>query len=517
MDEDHMKTGVLGAAAAWPTPGTRPARRRALARRVRRGHLVAQDNRQAAQTTAGQAVLHTDLYELTMADAALADGTAHLPATFEAFARKLPPGAPYGVVAGIDRAIDEICAWHFDDAQLGYLEGLGAVSPRCLDWLAGFSFSGDIVAYPEGELWVPGSPLVTVTSTFAEGLLVETFLLSALNHGCAIATAAAGMRRAAGPKAKLVEMGSRRSHDAAAVDSAAYAWMAGFDSTSNLGAGALYGAPTAGTSAHAWVLAHEDETEAFVAQLRAQGPGTTLLVDTYDLLGGVRSAVCAANRLGLTGPAAVRIDSGDLTEEVGQVRGLLAELGSPGTKVTVSGDLGQEELARLSALDGAPDAFGVGTKLVSVAPVGAVYKLVAIGAATSPTGQWRPVSKSSTGKATCGGRKSSWRLRDDQGRVWAEAITPEDAPAPNGAQDAKVARDMVKAGRDVRGQTTKAARLAEARSRLGARLAELASATAPLEVVNQSAHGGTISAPPPGAQAAHHVSIVRPAVPGQGR
>src|SRR5690606_23738313 len=247
--------------------------------------------------------LLTDHYELTMLQAALASGAAHRRAVFEVFARRLPGGRRYGVVAGTARVLDALEAFRFDDADLDFLGQV--VDERTLTFLADYRFSGDVYGYREGEAFFPGSPILVVESTFAEAVLLETVILSILNHDCAIAAAASRMVHAAGDR-PLIEMGSRRTHEHAAVAAARAAYLCGFASTSNLMAERRYGIPSAGTAAHAFTLVHDSEKEAFRGQLESLGYGTTLLVDTYDVANAVRTAVeLAGPRLG-----AVRIDSG---------------------------------------------------------------------------------------------------------------------------------------------------------------------------------------------------------------
>ncbi|WP_380169066.1 nicotinate phosphoribosyltransferase [Jannaschia sp. R86511] len=335
--------------------------------------------------------LSTDRYELTMLRAALADGTARRDCVFEVFARRLPEGRRFGMVAGQSRVVAALAGFGFDDDDLSFLDRNDVVDRDTLTWLAGYRFDGDVDGYADGEVHVPGSPLLSVRAPFGVAVLLETLVLSVLNHDCAVAGAAARMVLAAEGR-PLIEMGSRRTHEAAAVDAARAAHVAGFASTSNLAAGARYGVPTAGTSAHAFTLLHDDERSAFAAQVAALGPGTTLLVDTYDIGQGIRTAVEVAGRdLG-----AVRIDSGDLAVHARFARRLLDDLGADRTRVVVSGDLDEHGIARLS---GAPvDALGVGTSVVtgSGAPTaGLVYKLVQV--------DGRAVAKRSSGKATPGG------------------------------------------------------------------------------------------------------------------
>src|SRR5690349_17091283 len=257
--------------------------------------------------------LFTDHYELTMVAAALADGAADRRCTFEVLARRLPDGRRYGVVAGTARRLEALTRFRCGEAELERLAGF--LDPSMIDWLAAYRFAGDVDGYPEGELFFPGSPILSVRGTFADAVVLETLVLSILNHDCAVAAAAARMVSAAAGR-PLIEMGSRRTHEEAAVASARATYLAGFTATSNLEAGRRYGIPTAGTAAHAYVLLHDDELAAFRGQVGCLGTKTTLLVDSYDIRKGIENAIEAA------GPelGAVRIDSGDLGELARQAR-----------------------------------------------------------------------------------------------------------------------------------------------------------------------------------------------------
>ncbi len=370
----------------------------------------------------GPALL-TDRYELTMVAAALADGTADRDCVFEVFARRLPHGRRYGVLAGTGRLLEALPDFRFTDEDLAALREQGLTDPRLLDWLAGFRFSGDVDGYAEGELFFPGSPVLTVRALFAEGVLLETLVLSVLNHDSAIASAAARMVSAACER-PCIEMGSRRTHEEAAVAAARAAHLVGFAATSNLEAGRRYGVPTTGTSAHAFTLLHDDEAAAFRAQVAALGVGTTLLVDTYDVDQGIRTAVeVAGPELG-----AIRLDSGDLPTLAAHARELLDSLGATGTRIIVTSDLDEYAIAGLMA---APvDGYGVGTSLVtgSGAPTaGMVYKLVERDGV--------PVAKKSEGKRSVGGRKSALRRHDADGIAVAEVVSSRPIAPQDGDRD----------------------------------------------------------------------------------
>ena len=345
-----------------------------------------------------------------MLGSALRDGTAQRRCVFEVFARRLPDGRRYGVVAGTARLLDAIADFTFDDEVLELLPRRGVVDDGTAEFLADYRFGGDIDGYPEGELYFPVSPVLTVSGTFAEAVVLETLALSILNHDCAIASAAARMVTAAAGR-PIIEMGSRRTHEQAAVAAARAAYLAGFASTSNLEAARRYGVPTAGTAAHAFTLLHDDERAAFAAQVAALGTGTTLLVDTYDITRGIELAVeVAGPELG-----AIRIDSGDLGVLARHAREQLDSLGATGTRIVVSGDLDEYAIAALAATP--VDAYGAGTAVVtgSGAPTaGMVYKLVEV--------DGRPVAKRSEHKASHGGRKTALRAHKPTGTAIEEIV-----------------------------------------------------------------------------------------------
>jgi nicotinate phosphoribosyltransferase len=370
--------------------------------------------------------LFTDQYELTMLQAALRAGTAERRSVFEAFTRRLPAGRRYGVVAGTGRVLDAVENFRFDSDVLRFLREAAIVDEPTLDWLATYRFRGDIWGYPEGEAYFPGSPVLRVEGTFAECVLLETVILSILNHDSAIAAAASRMRNAAGDR-PLIEMGARRTHELSAVAAARAAYVGGFSSTSDLAAGFRYGIPTVGTSAHAFTLLHDTERDAFTAQVESLGSGTTLLVDTYDVAEAVRTAVeVAGTELG-----AVRIDSGDLLLVAHRVRAQLDELGATRTRIVCTSDLDEYAIASLAA---APvDVYGVGTALVTGSghpTCSMVYKLVARAGSDDPAAPLMPVAKRSvSGKSSIGGRKWAARRVDADGVAEAEVIGTGPVPA----------------------------------------------------------------------------------------
>ncbi|MDF5820308.1 nicotinate phosphoribosyltransferase [Corynebacterium felinum] len=359
--------------------------------------------------------LMTDKYELTMLQSALADGTANRTCTFEVFSRRLPNERRYGVVAGTQRVLEAVQNFIFTEEQIAILDFL---NDETREFLRNYRFSGDIDGYREGELYFPHSPILTVRGTFAECVILETLILSILNADSAIASAAARMVTAADGR-PLVEMGSRRTHEEAAVTASRAAYLAGFTSTSNMEASFRYGIPTAGTAAHAWTLLHinadgtPNEKAAFQSQVDMFGTDTTLLVDTYDITQGVKNAIeVAGTQLG-----AVRIDSGDLGVMTRKVRQQLDELGAHNTRIIVSSDLDEYAIA---GLRGDPvDGFGVGTSVVtgSGAPTASlVYKLVEV--------DGLPVAKRSRNKNSVGGAKKAVRTHRATGTAVEEIVIP---------------------------------------------------------------------------------------------
>ncbi|MDO5865322.1 MULTISPECIES: nicotinate phosphoribosyltransferase [Paenarthrobacter] len=389
--------------------------------------------------------LYTDHYELTMLQAALHSGAAHRRSVFEAFARRLPDGRRYGVVGGTGRLLEGIADFRFGDAELEFLAKNKVVNPETLDYLANYKFSGDIWGYAEGDAYFPNSPILIVESTFAEACILETYILSVLNHDSAIASAASRMTSAAGNR-PCIEMGSRRTQEESATAAARAAVIAGFASTSNLEAGRRYGIKTVGTAAHSFTLLHDTEREAFEAQIAAFGPGTSLLVDTYDVETAVRTAVeLAGDKLG-----AVRLDSGDLVAQAQWVRQLLDDLGNVNTRIVVTSDLDEYAIA---ALQSAPvDSYGVGTSLVtgSGAPTASmVYKLVS---RTNDAGEFISVAKAAKNKTSVGGRKYALRKLNERGKATQEVVGIGHRPEDDG-NDRSLLQQFVKNGEVLPGWT----------------------------------------------------------------
>ena len=369
--------------------------------------------------------LLTDKYELTMLQAALRDGSANRQVTCEVFGRRLPNERRYGVVAGTERVLRAVEDFRFSANQLAEMDFL---DEQTKEYLRHYRFSGQIDGYREGELYFPNSPILTVRGTFGECLILETVILSIMNADSAVASAASRMVTAADGR-PIIEMGSRRTHEYAAVTSARAAYLAGFEATSNLEAGYRYGIPVSGTAAHSWTLAHTNpdgtpnEEAAFRSQIETLGVDTTLLVDTYDITKGVETAV----KVGGPQLGGVRIDSGDLGAVTRRVRKQLDDLGNHNTNIVVSSDL--DEFA-IAGLRGDPvDVYGVGTSVAtgSGAPTaGMVYKVVEVDGI--------PVAKRSTSKQSVGGAKRALRTYRSSGVAVEEIVYPFDAPAPDTGQ-----------------------------------------------------------------------------------
>ena len=386
-----------------------------------------------------------------MLAAALRDGTAHRRTSFEVFARRLPEGRRYGVVTGTARFVEALAQFTFGESELASLSDF--CDRETLAYLADYRFRGDVDGYVEGELYFPGSPVLSVHGTFAECVILETLALSIFNHDTAIASAAARMVSAAEGRT-MIEMGSRRTHEMAAVASARAAYIAGFTGTSNLEAQRTYGVPALGTSAHAFTLLHTDRDgpnakAAFKAQVEALGVGTTLLVDTYDITQGV------ANPVEVAGPGlgAARIDSGDLGVIARQVREQLDDLGARSTRIVVSGDLDEYAIAALRVEP--VDIYGVGTSVVtgSGAPTASmVYKLVEVDGV--------PVEKRSSHKESHGGRKQAIRTCKATGTILEEIVHPYGQP-PQGESGRTLTVDIMRDGEPVADLD-----LAEARDRV---------------------------------------------------
>jgi len=366
-----------------------------------------------------RSLLFTDLYELAMARAYAAEGTDQ-EAVFELFFRKLPPGRNYIVAAGLGDVLDSLETLGVTEDDLDYLRTLGLFSEAFLGQLRGFRFTGEVWAVPEGTVVFPDEPLVQVVAPILEAQLVEALVLNQVHFPSLVASKAARVVTAAAGR-DVVEFGSRRAHGTdAALKAARAAYLMGAIGTSNVLAGRRYGIPVLGTMAHSYIQTHDDEAAAFAA-FAALYPGTTLLVDTYDTLEGVRKVIDLGRRLGdRFCVRAIRLDSGDLGALAGQARQMLDAAGLHGVRIFASGGLDEDEIAALIAAGAPIDAFGVGTKLAvseDVPSLDMAYKLVAYAG--------RPRMKLSSRKAIYPGRKQVIRRVED-GRIVRDVIGRHD-------------------------------------------------------------------------------------------
>ena len=347
----------------------------------------------------------TDMYEYSMLSDALSDGSAFRRCVFEVYTRSLGGGRRYGVFAGLGRLLSSLKDLRPTERNLEFLLSKKIISQKAAEWLENFRFTGTLKSYMEGDMYFPLSPVMQVEASYAEGLLLETLSLSILNYDSAIASAACRMSNV-NPKRPCYEMGSRRMNEWAAVAAARAAIVGGFEGTSNMEAGMLYGIPLIGTSAHNFTLVHDSEKQAFEVQYK-NNKDATFLVDTFDVKKAIASAVKIA------GPSlkGVRIDSGDLGSLAREVRAELDALGAGNAKITVTGDL--DEYALLSLNSAPVDACGIGTRLVTGSGLPTsqmVYKLVE---REDKNGKMQPVWKKSAGKSSYPYAKSVFRLVED--------------------------------------------------------------------------------------------------------
>ena len=362
--------------------------------------------------------LHTDRYQLTMLAAYAKAGLTERRAVFELFVRRLPESRRYLVACGIGRIAHALSTLRFTSEDLAWLEADPFLGPAFAHaavrrMFEGFRFRGKVLAIPEGRVCFPHEPLVRVEGTLAEAQLVETLLLSVINHDTRVASKCARIARAARGR-ECFEFGSRRTHESAAVDAARAAYVAGFSGTSNEEAARRYGIPVTGTMAHAFVLAHaadhgeEGEAAAF-RNFSETFPGpSTCLVDTFDTLRGVERAIeGAARSLG-----GIRIDSGDLATLAIKARNRLDLSGTPGARIVLSNDLDEYTIDALMHAFVPVDAFGVGTMAVSPPDhpsLGGVYKLVAM---EDENGRMVAVQKRSPGKGSSAAPKQVFRTKE---------------------------------------------------------------------------------------------------------
>ncbi|HEV2183058.1 MAG TPA: nicotinate phosphoribosyltransferase [Candidatus Acidoferrales bacterium] len=362
--------------------------------------------------------LLTDLYELTMA-AGYFQSRFDARATFELFVRNLPDERNFLVAAGLEQALHFVENIRFAAEEIEFLRHLPLfrhVHGEFFDYLARFRFTGDLWAIPEGSLVFAGEPLLRVTSPIIEGQILETCLLSAINFQTMVASRAARLNIAAKGK-PVVEFGARRAHGSeAGIFAARAAWIAGCQGTSNVIAGKLFGIPTYGTQAHSWVMAYEDESQAFDRFLDVFPEQATLLLDTYNVRAALRKIIARGRK-----PAGVRLDSGDLAADSRWVRAQLDRVGWRDVQIFASGDLDEKRISSLLRRRAQIDAFGVGSALV--APTDArnlsmIYKLVEL----ERDGKVREAAKLSESKSTYPGAKQVFRFANRAGKWQKDLI-----------------------------------------------------------------------------------------------
>ncbi len=370
-----------------------------------------------------RSALFTDLYELTMAQAYLDEGLC-APAAFELFFRKLPDCRNYVLAAGLGDVLDYLEHLRFTDDDLDYLRRQELFDDALLAQLKSLRFTGDVDAVPEGTIVFPNEPLVRVVAPMIESQIVETLVLNQVHFQSVVASKAARVVTAAASRI-VVDFGSRRAHGTdAALKVARASYLAGAVGTSNVLAGKVYDMPIFGTMAHSFVQVHDHEIDAFAA-FAERYPETTLLVDTWDTLDGVRNVIRLSRRLGERFRVqAIRLDSGDMGELARQSRALLDEAGLTEVKIFASGGLDEYEVERLVASGAPTDAFGVGTRMVvsrDAPDLDMAYKLVEY----AGTGR----RKTSEGKESYPGRKQVFRTIDS-GVMVGDVIALADEQLP---------------------------------------------------------------------------------------
>jgi len=373
--------------------------------------------------------LLTDLYQLTMAACYFHQGM-HEEATFSLFIRKYPPNRGYFVAAGLEEALRYLSTLRFSEDDLAYLESTGLFQTKFLDYLKGIRFTGEVHALPEGSIFFKDEPVLEVSGPIIEAQLAETFIINAVSLQTLIASKAARSYHVAQGR-PLIDFSLRRDQGAdAGLKVARASYLAGFQGTSNVLAGKIYGLPIFGTMAHSYITSFPKEIEAFRVFPRLFPGITTLLIDTYDNIQGARKAVEVAKEMEARGERLryVRLDSGDIAAISKEVRKILDAEGLDYVRILASGSFDEFKIAKVLAAGGQVDSFAVGTKMgVSAdAPYfDCAYKLVKYGG--------RPVMKLSTGKVTLVDKKQIQRRYDDKGQMLRDTIALRDEAAPDAA------------------------------------------------------------------------------------
>lgn len=374
--------------------------------------------------------LHTDLYQINMAETYWADGMHERKAVFELFFRKLPFGNGYATFAGLERVLDYLNNFHFSESDIAYLRDELGYKKDFLDYLKEVRFTGDVYSVVEGELVFQNEPLIRIEAPLLEAQLVETALLNIVNYQTLIATKASRIKQVVGTE-RVMEFGTRRAQEMdAAIWGTRAAFIGGLEATSNTRAAKLFGIPAAGTHAHSMIQAYKDEYEAFHAYAKRHRE-CVFLVDTYDTLkSGLPIAIQVAKELGdKINFRGIRLDSGDIAFLSKEARKMLDEAGFPDTEVVVSNDLDEYTILNLKAQGAKVDAWGIGTKLITAydqPALGAVYKLVSI---ENSTGEMEDTIKISGNaeKVTTPGLKNVYRIIDrENGKSEGDYITMHD-------------------------------------------------------------------------------------------
>jgi nicotinate phosphoribosyltransferase len=419
------------------------------------------------------AALLTDLYQLTMLQAYHREGMSGT-ATFELFVRKIPPNRNFLIAAGLEQLVEFLEDFEFSDEECEWLGTLDYFTPEFIDHLSKLRFTGDVYAIPEGTVFFQNEPIVRVTAPIAEAQIIETRLINIVQLQTMIASKAARSALAA-PGKLLVDFGLRRAHGAeAGLMAARAAYLAGFDGTSNVLAGKLFDIPVYGTMAHSYIMAHDDEVEAFERFAESLPGNVLLLIDTYDTLEAARKVVALAPRLAERNIPikGVRLDSGDMAELAKGVRSILDEGGLTECSIFASGDLDEHELFRMLEAGAPIDGFGVGTRLTTsqdMPYLNCAYKLQEYAG--------RPRRKRSKGKENWPGRKQVYRRYDDEGHMLHDVMAEESESQIEGEP---LLRQVMAKGKRVGAQET----LAVMRERLRGQLQQLPPA---LKAIEESA------------------------------
>ncbi len=369
-----------------------------------------------------------DLYEMTMANGYFKEEDHEEYVTFDVFYRKNPDGAGFAIFAGLEQILDYLENMHFDEEDIAYLRSLHIYDEEFLEWLSHYHFRGNVYAMPEGTIMYPNEPILTVNAPLIDAQLVETAILTQINHQSLVATKANRIVKSAQGR-EVSDFGARRAHNMdAAVYGARAAYIGGANSTATVLAGQMFDIPVSGTMAHSWIMYHDSEYEAFKHFAECYPDHSIFLVDTYDVLGsGVPNAIKVAKEVlepmgkRLKG---IRLDSGDLAYLSAQARDMLDDAGLQDCMIVASNSLDEFTIRSILEQGGKIDSFGVGERLITAKsdPVfGAVYKLVAV--QKGKACQSKIKISETFEKITNPGRKRVWRVYDHSGHAVADLLT----------------------------------------------------------------------------------------------